>query len=110
MAQIRPFAGIRYSPAAGSDESDFIAPPYDVLDAAGKARLLAKSPFNIVAIDLPHVPPKQVGPPEAYASAADTMRKWLDSGVLVKGHRRATYAYEQTYDLDGHPHHRRGII
>jgi uncharacterized protein (DUF1015 family) len=110
MAQIRPFAGIRYSAAAGADQSDFIAPPYDVLDAAGKARLLAKSPFNIVAIDLPHVPPKQLGPPAAYEAAAATMTKWLDSGVLVRGGRRATYAYEQTYDLDGHPHHRRGII
>ena len=110
MAQIRPFAGIRFSSAAGADNSDFIAPPYDVLDAAGKAKLLAKSPFNIVAIDLPHVPPKQLGPPAAYEAAAATMQKWLDSGVLVKGGRRATYAYEQTFDIDGHPHHRRGII
>lgn len=110
MAQIRPFAGIRYSAAAGADESDFIAPPYDVLDAAGKAKLLAKSPFNVVAIDLPHVPPKQLGPPEAYANAAATMKQWLDSGVLTKSGRRATYAYEQSFELDGQQHRRRGII
>jgi uncharacterized protein (DUF1015 family) len=110
MATIRPFAGIRYSATAGHDLSDFIAPPYDVLDAASKAQLLARSPFNIVAIDLPHVPPKQLGPPAAYAQAAQTMEAWLASGVLVRDGRRALYPYEQSYQYKGRTFHRRGVI
>ena len=110
MATIRPFAGIRYSSSAGHDLSDFIAPPYDVLDAQGKAKLLAKSPFNIVEIDLPHVPPKQLGPPSAYAHAADVMKAWLEKGVLIKDGRRAIYPYEQSYVHSGKTYHRRGLI
>ena len=110
MATIRPFAGIRYSSAAGHDLSDFIAPPYDVLDDAGKRALLAKSPFNVVEIDLPHTPPKQLGPPAAYEKAATTLQSWLQNGVLVKDTRRAIYPYEQAYTLHGRTVHRRGLI
>jgi len=44
-----------------------ISPPadraaYDVLDSAGKQRSFAKDPCNIVAIDLPHTPAKELGP------------------------------------------------
>lgn len=110
MATIRPFAGIRYSATAGHDLSDFIAPPYDVLDADGKAKLLARSPFNIVEIDLPHTPPKQLGPPAAYEHAAATMNAWLNSGVLVRDAKSALYPYEQSYAHGGRTFHRRGLI
>ena len=46
----------------GNDLSKLVAPPYDVLDEDDKAALLAKDPSNIVAVDLPHVPPKSAGP------------------------------------------------
>lgn len=110
MANVRPFRGIRYSAAAGRDVSDLIAPPYDVLDDADKSRLLAKSPYNIVAVDLPHVPPKTLGPDSAYASAAATMQLWLDRGVLVRDARPAFYPYEQSYAHNGKTYARRGLI
>lgn len=110
MATIRPFVGIRYSSKQGKDLSKLIAPPYDVLDAKGKAALLAKDPHNIVSIDLPHVPPKQLGPPSAYQAAAKAMNEWLASGVLSKATRRAVYPYEQTYTHGGKNYHRRGLI
>lgn len=110
MAIIRPFAGIRYSTKAGKDISNLIAPPYDVLNAKGKQALLAKDPHNVVSIDLPHVPPKQLGPPSAYQAAAKAMNDWLASGVLMKAPRQAIYPYEQTYTHGGKNYHRRGLI
>ena len=70
MAEIAPFRAWRYDfPNLGENLSTRIAPPYDVLDLAGKNRLLAGSNRNVVAIDLPHAPAKELGPPECYETA-----------------------------------------
>jgi uncharacterized protein (DUF1015 family) len=94
----------------GSDVSALIAPPYDVLDERSKAALLAGSPHNIVAIDLPHLPAKTVGPDEAYARAGATYREWLTSGVLTRRAEPALFVYQQTYEHAGRRFQRRGLI
>ena len=110
MATIRPFTGIRYASRPELDFSSVIAPPYDVLDEAGKARLQAKHPNNIVNVDLPWLPPKTVGPDEAYARANNTLEAWLGAGVLKRDARPAIYPYTQSYDHGGKTIHRRGLI
>lgn len=110
MADIRPFAGIRYAGPNNADISKLIAPPYDVLDGASKAALLAKSPKNIVEIDLPFVPPKQLGPPEVYVHASAELQRWLADGTLKRDPRPAIYPYEQRYQHHGRTIHRRGIV
>ena len=109
MAQIRPFAGIRYG-RQFHDVSNVIAPPYDVLDDAQKAALQSKHPNNIVTVDLPWMPPKTVGPDDAYAKANMTLEAWLASGVLQRDRRPALYPYTQTYTYAGKTFHRRGFI
>ena len=109
MAQIRPFAGIRYGKAF-SDVSDVIAPPYDVLDEQQKAALQGKHPNNIVTVDLPWMPPKTVGPDDAYEKANTTLSAWRSSGVLQQDTRRALYPYTQTYTWAGKTFNRRGFI
>lgn len=94
MPQVFPFRALQY--AARPDQSELVAPPYDVLDAAGKQRLLDKNPKNIVAIDLPHTPAKELGPPEAYQKAADQYRAWQSEGVLKRLDKPAIFAYRQT--------------
>lgn len=110
MAEIRPFAGIRYSSKLSSSFSDLIAPPYDVLDERGKEALRLKHANNIVSIDLPHVPPKTPGPDEAYEQAARTLKAWLADGTLQQDGRRALYPYMQAYEHNGRTYHRRGLI
>jgi uncharacterized protein (DUF1015 family) len=108
VAQIRPLTAIRFkNPAA---LSDLIAPPYDVLDEAGKAALQKKHPNNIITIDLPHMPPKTVGPDSAYEAANRTLRQWIDQGVLVKDQRPGYYAYAQTYTSRGRTYNRKGFF
>jgi uncharacterized protein (DUF1015 family) len=109
MPLIRPFPAFRYSRSLGLDYSNLIAPPYDVLDEAGKAELQAKSDFNIVTVDLPHLPPKTVGPDETYARADAVFRKWMDDGILEQDTRPGFYAYEQTYHAHDRAFHRRGF-
>lgn len=110
MAQIRPFAGIRYANRKDLDLSKLIAPPYDVLDEKGKAALQAKHPNNIVTVDLPHLPAKTVGPDETYVKANTTLQAWLHAGVLHQDGRHAIYPYSQSYEHDGRTYHRRGFI
>jgi len=109
MAQIRPFAAIRYT-RRGLDLSQVIAPPYDVLDERAKTALQAKHPNNIVEIDLPHLPPKVVGPDAAYERAGQTLKRWLSEGILVRDSRPAFYPYMQSFEHGGRMFHRRGFF
>ncbi|MEY3230127.1 MAG: hypothetical protein RL689_214, partial [Planctomycetota bacterium] len=57
MATVHPFRAIQYRGGRG-DVSALVAPPYDVLDAAAKQAMLGRDAANVVAVDLPHTPPK----------------------------------------------------
>ena len=108
--EIHPFRGWRYSTGPEGDVTSFIAPPYDVLTQRDKDDLLARSDRNIVAVDLPHVPPNELGPDEAYQQAASTMDDWRCSGVLLQEPSPAIYAYEQSFSWAGKSYSRRGMI
>lgn len=102
MAEIKPFAALRYNPRQfGKDLSAVVAPPYDVLDANDKAALLRRSDRNIVAVDLPHVPPKTAGPDELYAAAATRLQDWVSDGTLAVEPDPALYVYHQIYSHAG---------
>lgn len=110
MAQIRPFAGVRFTKKNGADISRLIAPPYDVLSEQDRANLQARDAHNIVNVDLPHVPPKSAGPDEVYDKANINLQAWLSTGVLQRDRRPCLYPYMQTYDHGGRSFHRRGFI
>jgi uncharacterized protein (DUF1015 family) len=110
VAHIRPFAAVRYAHRPDLDLSKLLAPPYDVLDEKGKAELVARHPNNVVSVDLPWLPPKSVGPDEAYVNANIALRSWLAAGILARDHRPALYPYMQSYDHGGRTHHRKGFI
>ncbi len=93
MARTYPFNAIQYQT---NDVSALVAPPYDVLDAKGKAGLLAKNGDNIVGIDLPHTPAKELGPAQAYMGAGEGLTKLLSSRTLVRRDEPVMFAYRQT--------------
>jgi len=108
MAEIRAFRAIRYDfTRLGGDLSTVIAPPYDVLDQGDKDTLLGRNERNIVAIDLPHIPPKSAGPPECYERSAQDLRSWLGDGTLVRESEPALYLYHQVFDHAGTVYTRR---
>ncbi|MCH7591729.1 MAG: DUF1015 domain-containing protein [Planctomycetes bacterium] len=111
MPEVKPFAAIRFDPAPGDgDISAHLAPPYDVLDQRDKDALLTRSDRNIVAIDLPHVPPKSAGPPEAYAKSAALLDRWLADGTLIREAEPALYLYHQIFMHEGKSYTRRKFI
>ncbi|MEI2731681.1 MAG: DUF1015 domain-containing protein [Dermatophilaceae bacterium] len=77
MPRFEPFAALRY--AAGTDYDAVIAPPYDVVSDADVAALGARSPHNIVHVDVPAAGPGE----DRYAVAARLLGQWQRDGVLV---------------------------
>ena len=108
--EIRPFHGWRYLGHMDGDISPYIAPPYDILTGADKERLLERSRENVVAVDLPHVPPKELGPHEAYEQAAATLAKWTSWGVIRQDAEAAIYVYEQRFTWAGREYARRAMV
>jgi uncharacterized protein (DUF1015 family) len=102
MAEIRPLNAIHYAPDVALN--DVVAPPYDVIDDEQRAALLARSPHNVVEIDLP------VGE-QPYEHAAETFAAWLEQGVLVRDDAPALWALTQEYtDPDGERRTRSGFF
>ena len=111
MLEIAPFSAIRYDfSRLGGDLSAVLAPPYDVLDQDDKNTLLARSDRNIVAIDLPHIPPKTAGPPEVYAASATLLDDWLSEGTLIMEPAPALYVYHQQFQHEGMTYTRKKFI
>ncbi|MGA2265984.1 MAG: DUF1015 domain-containing protein [Phycisphaerae bacterium] len=108
--EIRAFRGWRYRPDDDGDVSDFIAPPYDILSGQDKIQLLTRSDKNIVAVDMPHVPPSSLGPDETYQQAARRLADWQEHGVLTREAKPALYAYEQEFSWAGKTYTRRAIL
>ncbi len=108
--EIRGFRGWHYAAPPGGDVGRVLAPPYDILSADQKAGLLARSERNIVAVDLPHVPPHEAGPEAEYAQAARLLAEWQSSGVLVRDERPSVYVHEQTYQWAGRTYTRRAVV
>jgi uncharacterized protein (DUF1015 family) len=94
MADVQPLRTIRYEPSVAGPLEDVIAPPYDVIDAELRAELVARSPRNVVEIDLPEPPP---GGGDRYEHAAAILREWLDARVLVREDEPAMWALRQEY-------------
>ncbi|MBL4590471.1 MAG: DUF1015 domain-containing protein [Phycisphaerales bacterium] len=108
MPAVHPFQAVQYNQGKG-DVSSLVAPPYDVLDAASKRALLEKDRSNVVGIDLPHVPAKELGSAQAYEGAAASFASMLDSGVLFKREKPAMFAYRQGFDFHGKSYQRCGM-
>ncbi len=108
MAEFIPFRGLRYTEKVNL--TDVIAPPYDVVKGAFRDKLLAKSPFNIIGVELP-APYGTQATDEQYAQAGETLQEWEAQDVL-KRDDAAFYVYEQEFTVPGTSEvkKRRGVL
>jgi uncharacterized protein (DUF1015 family) len=105
MADVQPLRALHYDPAVVGLLADVVAPPYDVIDAGQRAELIERSPFNVVAIDLPR------GEPDPYSIAGELLDSWQLQGVLVRDREPAIWAHTQDYTgPDGRRLTRRGFF
>jgi uncharacterized protein (DUF1015 family) len=100
VPQIRPFRALRFDPSVVGDLGDVVAPPYDVIDAERRSELVARSPANVVRLDLPADEPGDE-PDDRYRRAARTLAAWRSDGTFRKDPHPSLYVYEQTYCVPG---------
>ena len=106
MADVAPFHALHYDPGAIGSLSDVIAPPYDGVSAELRARLLSRSSFNVVEIDLPESPGG-----DRYEHAAGTLEEWILNGILRQDRESSIWALRQEYNgPDGNRRTRNGIL
>jgi uncharacterized protein (DUF1015 family) len=100
MPQLLPFAGLR--PNLTGPLDDVVCPPYDVISGPGRLELLARSPLNVVRLELPD---------GHYEEAAGLLQEWTSTGVLAREERPALYGYRMSYVApDGRLHQTLGVM
>ena len=98
MADFRPFRAVRHAESAGRLD-DLICPPYDVIGPEAERRLLARSPRNMVRLELAE--PRGDLPPARYEAAAAALKEMLASGALVRDAEPAYYLLRQRFSVGG---------
>jgi uncharacterized protein (DUF1015 family) len=91
MAEIQPLPALRYDLDRTGGLQDVVAPPYDVIDEEQRAALEARSPYNVVRIDLPR------GGEDRYDRAAALLDDWRAHGVVVSDQGDALWTLSQDY-------------
>lgn len=97
MAQIIPFHGTLYDPAAIGSIPDVVAPPYDIIDAAGQKALHDRHPQNIIRLELGMDQPGDDGSNNRYTRAAATLRNWIKTGALKRDAQPSIYYHTIEY-------------
>ena len=107
MADVQPLRALHYDLAKVGSLDDVVAPPYDVIDPEQRGRLAARSPYNVVRVDLP----------EASRAATRTPRpprifeRWQQEGAVVRDDEPALWALTQDYTgPDGRALTRHGVL
>jgi uncharacterized protein (DUF1015 family) len=105
MADVQPLRALHYDLARVGPLADVAAPPYDVIDPEQRAALAARSPYNVVRIDLPE------GDPDPYAEAARILQGWREEGAVVRDDEPALWTLTQDYaGPDGRELTRHGVF
>jgi uncharacterized protein (DUF1015 family) len=105
MADVQPLRALHYDLAKVGSLAGVAAPPYDVIDPQQRADLAARSPYNVVRIDLPE------GEPDPYTNAARTLERWCEEGAVVRDDEPALWTLTQDYTgPDGRKLTRHGVF
>jgi uncharacterized protein (DUF1015 family) len=97
MSTIIPFHGMRYDATAVGDVKQVVAPPYDIIDAAGQKAFHDRHPQNIIRLELGLDQPGDGPTQNRYIRAASTLRDWLKSGALKRDAQPTLYYHTIEY-------------
>jgi uncharacterized protein (DUF1015 family) len=95
MADVQALRALHYDLATVGSLEAVCAPPYDVIDPQQRAELAARSPYNVVRVDIPE------GEPDPYAVAAETFAAWQREGAVVRDDEPALWTLSQAFTGPG---------
>lgn len=111
MADIRPFAAVRYNPERVELEK-VLTQPYDKISAEMRQRYAALSPHNFIHVEKGLPQPGDSPQANVYTRAAATLDGWLRDGVMLRDPAPSLYLYDQEFEVPGTSQKktRRGLI
>jgi uncharacterized protein (DUF1015 family) len=108
VPRFTPFAGLRFSPEVVGPVDDVSCPPYDVITPAEHRSLLARSPYNVVRLEMPDDPAQGDG---CYARARTVLDAWRAVGALRRDPTPVFYGYRTSAPAGDRPEqHTVGVI
>src|ERR1700730_12393914 len=111
MAEISPFAALRYDP----DKvrlGDVVTQPYDKISPEMQAGYYKASPYNLVRIILGRPENTETEANNRYTHAAAFLDLWRQQGIFTRDSSPSIYAYSQRFLIPGTSQEieRRGFI
>jgi uncharacterized protein (DUF1015 family) len=91
MAELKPLRALHYNLQRTGGLQTVIAPPYDVIDERQREELEARSPYNVVRVDLPR------GNGDRYENAAKQLAEWEREEVIVRDMDETVWLLAQEY-------------
>ena len=110
MADVRPLRGIRYSPQAVKDLAEVVTPPFDVISPEAQERYYARSPYNVIRLELGRILPDDTTLNNRYTRAASMLAEWRLNNVLLQDEVPAYYAYQQIFQHGGQSYTRTSLV
>jgi uncharacterized protein (DUF1015 family) len=107
VPRFEPFPGLRYSKSHVTSLDDVVCPPYDVIADPERVALEARSPSNVVRLEVPH----DESGGDRYERARQLLDSWRDGGVLHRDAEPCFYGYRMSFtDPSGAPAQTLGVI
>lgn len=104
MPRFEPFPALRYDSSL-VDLEVVTAPPYDVISRSARDALAARSPHNVVHVDVVD------HDPDGYNRARQRFAQWQASGILRTDPEPNFYVYRMGYtDESGQPRQTVGVV
>jgi uncharacterized protein (DUF1015 family) len=110
VAIIRPFDGVRYASAAVGDLASVVCAPYDVITASAQADFYARSPYNVVRLELGCERPGDQPTDNRYTRAAAIYQSWLRDRIVVPDDEPGLYVYDEGFSLNDRWLKRRSLL
>ena len=110
MADVQPLRGIRYNSEVVGNLAQVITPPYDVISEEAQARYFARSPYNIIRLELGLDEPGDTTLNNRYTRAASIYAEWRMVAILRQDPTPRYYLYQQTYTHNGQTYTRSSLL
>jgi len=110
MADVQPLRGIRYAQKAIGDLAQVITPPFDVIAAEAQKRYYARSPYNVIRLELGEEYSGDTTLNNRYTRAAATLAEWRLQGILRQEDFPCYYMYQQLFTHDGRTYTRTSLL
>lgn len=110
MADVQPLRGIRYNRQDAGNLAQLVTPPYDVISEEAQAKYYARSPYNIIRLELGLDEPGDTTLNNRYTRAASTFAEWRVHSILQQDATPCFYLYQQVFAHNGQTYTRTSLL